>query len=281
MMHRAMTVRTCQQVRAFASAANGETVEAGAAARAVLRAVQCATVLPRQAGWETIEKVLGEGIRKGSMLALMHAKKSAEEVTKLDEPEKATEYLRRVANGLVQQQPPLLALKKDEWMLTTDGLRAMVGQGPIQVTLTETKKSSRLRRPKARSESPPKARIAREPRPRVPRAPREPRLKSTCGPLEVPSIPVDATEDTLREMKEVALKLVADEKFILRFLGDSGAGGLQIHANRLIAAQSHLTTINLKLRKYSAAHASRNRSKATAEAPEVVTEEVAATTAAA
>lgn len=240
---RRVTARVFQQVRTFASAADGEVVEAGAAARAVLRAVQSATALPGGSSWDQVGQILTNGgLDKGNMLAQMHATKAVSELEQLNEPERAADYLLRVATGLTAQDPPLLTDNAGVWAVTADGLRAMVNNGPLEVTLTTPTAAAPAPAKKAK-----KVRKARKPRRQ------EPKYVSDVGPLEIPSIPTKkdgATEEQLLAMKEHAQKLIADEQFMLNFLGHVGGKGLTVHAERLVAAQEFKAEVVKGLRSF-------------------------------
>lgn len=242
MMMRRVTARVFQQVRTFASAADGEVVEAGAAARAVLRAVQSATALPGGSSWDQVGQILANGgLDKGNILAQMHATKAVSELEQLNEPERATDYLLRVATGLTAQDPPLLTDNAGVWAVTADGLRAMVNNGPLEVTLTTPTAAAPAPAKKAK-----KVKKARKPYRR-----QEPKYVSNVGPLEIPSIPTKkdgATEEQLLAMKEHAQKLIADEQFMLNFLGHVGGQGLAVHAGRLVAAQEFRSEVVKALR---------------------------------
>eukprot|EP00756_Hemistasia_phaeocysticola_P001544 Hpha_TRINITY_DN11089_c0_g1::TRINITY_DN11089_c0_g1_i1::g.92712::m.92712 len=239
-MMRRVTARVFQQVRTFASAADGEVVEAGTAARAVMRAVQSASALPGSSSWDQVGQILANGgLDKGNMLAQMHATKAAGELDQLNEPERATDYLLRVATGLTAQDPPLLAIDDaGAWEVTGDGLRAMINVGPLEVTLTTPAATP------ATAKKPKKVRRV------VKRAKKEVFI-SNVGPLEFPSIPTKkegATEEQLLAMKQDAIKLIADEQFMLKFLGHVGGKGLSAHAERLVAAQEHKAEVTKALR---------------------------------
>lgn len=280
-MMRRVTARVFQQVRTFASAADGEVVEAGTAARAVLRAVQSATALPGSSNWTQVGQILANGgLDKGNMVAQMHATKAAGELDQLNEPERATDYLHRVASGLASQDPPLLTVDSGVWEVTGDGLRAMVNNGSLEVTLTAPAATPAAAAP-AKKATDKRAKGVKKARKSYTR--KEPEFVSNVGPLEFPSIPAKGeegrTEEKLLAMKAHAQKLIADEQFMISFLGHVGGKGMTRHVNRLVAAEGHSMEISKVLRSLQPPRPRKTKKAAEAPVDEAAPVEATAATA--